>query len=115
MSIGVPFDVIMHTTLRDLSLYDEAHERKLKEDDYMNYIAGEYVFDALMVALGNMFSKKGTPIKSFTDVRKQPVLSEVIEHEEVVDEQTAYEKYRVQRMIDKLNWDLAKIYESKGE
>ena len=104
----------MHTTLRDLGLYDIAHERALKESDYMNYLAGEYMFDALMAALGNMFAKKGTQPKGFSDFRKNPILSDLGEEEEI-DEKTAYENYRAQRMIDKLNWDLAKIYESKGE
>lgn len=79
----------------------------------MNYIAGEYVFDALMAAFSNMFSKKGAKPKTFSDIRKNPILSNITEEE--VDEKTAYDNYRAQRMIDKLNWDLAKIYESKGE
>ena len=95
----------MSTTLRDLRLYDKAHEKALQEQDYMNYLAGEYVFDAVMAAIGNVFAKKGEKQKGFIDVRPKPILSEAVKEE--LDAKQAYDNYLAQRMIDKLNWDLA--------
>jgi len=111
----VAYDEFMWHSLRELQVYNEAHKLKIKEMDYLNYLTGEYVYDALVAALGGMFAKKGTKAPTYIEMREKPILDKIDEkQEEVVDEQTAYENWRMQRKIDKLNWDLAQIYAKKG-
>ena len=83
----------------------------------MNYLAGEYMFEAVTAAMTNMFPKKGTRGLTFSEIREKPILHDLDfeAQQEAIDQEKAYERYRVQRAIDKLNWDLAQIYEGKGE
>ena len=98
----------MDCTLWELQAFDRGHEQAIKERDTLNYIIGEYVYDAICAVMSNLTSKKGGSVITFGDVRKKPMLNDIVEHEEEEeDAQTAYENYIVQRKIDKLNWDLA--------
>lgn len=101
----------MDSTLWELQAFDRAHEIELKERDTLNYIVGEYVFDAMCAVMSNLAGKKGKSV-TYTDIRKNPMLNEIDKHEEELDAQAAYEAYIVQRKIDKLNWDLAHMDDS---
>lgn len=104
----------MRHTLRELRAYDDAHKLQVKEMDYMNYLLGEYVYEALSAALGGVFAKRGTKAPSYLEAREKPILDKIDkEPEKEVDPQTEYERWRMQRKIDKLNWDLAQIYANK--
>lgn len=96
----------MDSTLWELQAFDKAHELRLKEQDSLNYIVGEYVFDAICAVMSNLAGKKGNPV-TFGDIRKKPMLDGITEQKEEIDPKQAYEDYIVQRKIDKINWDLA--------
>lgn len=111
------YDEFMWHSLRELRAYDDAHKLQIKEQDFLNYLLGEYVYDALTAALSSAFAKKGSKAPTYLEVREKPILDKIDQKQEeveVVDEQTAYERWRTQRKIDKLNWDLAQIYANKG-
>ena len=112
--MGVLYDEFFRRTIRELKSYDDAHKLKLKEQDYMNYLMGEYVFDAVGAVVSGMFAKKGTQPKHYMDIRPKPIMEHIDEQKKIEDEKTAYERYRMQRQIDKLNWDLAQIYAKQG-
>ena len=112
--MGVPYKEFFSHTIRELRSYDDAHKLVLKEQDYMNYLMGVYVYDAFGAVLSGMFAKKGTQPKSFADIRPKPIMEHIDEQKKIEDEQTAFERWRMQRKIDKLNWDLAQIYAKKG-
>lgn len=112
--MGVPYDEFFRRTIRELQSYDDAHKLKLKEQDYMNYLMGEYVFEAVGAVASGMFAKKGSQPKQFTELCPKPILDHIDEQKQIEDEKTAYERYRMQRQIEKLNWDLAQIYAKKG-
>lgn len=98
--------MIMDSTLWELQAFDKAHELRLKEQDSLNYIVGEYVFDAMCAVMSNLSGKKGNTI-TYGDIRKKPMLDDIAKQEIEVDRETAYRNYAVQRKIDKLNWDIA--------
>lgn len=109
------YDEFMRHTLRELRAYDDAHKLQVKEQDYLNYLLGEYVYDAVSAALGGVFAKKNTKPPTYIELREKPLLDKLGEEpEKEVDPQTEYERWRMQRKIDKLNWDLAQIYAKKG-
>lgn len=112
--MGVPYKEFFNHSLRELKAYDDAHKLVLKEQDYMNYLMAEYFYEALGAVVSGMFAKKGTQPKQFIDIRPKPIMEHIDEEKKVEDEQAAYEKYRMQRQIDKLNWDLAQIYAKQG-
>jgi len=98
----------MDCTLWELQAFDRGHDKALKERDTLNYIIGEYMYDAMCAVMSNLSGKKGSAPVTYGDVRKKPVLDDIVQQEEEeVDPQRAYENYIVQRKIDKLNWDLA--------
>jgi hypothetical protein len=100
--------------MKELRLYDKAHEMKIEEQDHMNFLMGEYFFDAIAAALSNMGMKKGDKPLTYTDIRKEPILKTIDKKQQEIDEKQAYENYRVKRMIDKLNWDLAHMEQQGG-
>ena len=117
MSLGVPYKEFFSHTIRELKVYDDAHRLEIKERDFMNYVLGEYVFDAFSAIISGLFAKNKSDRLAYTDLRKEPVLSKIDEPPEPTEEdmQRAYEQYRMQRKIDKLNWDLAHMDMSRGK
>lgn len=74
MAIGVPLKEIYHTTLCELSAYNEAQRLKDEVKDMWCWYMGAYVHEAMSVTLANAFSSKGsTPIK----YRDKPFLKDV--------------------------------------
>lgn len=73
MAIGVPLKEIKHTTLSDLTFYDDAHKLKDEIKDMWCWYMGTYVKDALEVVLSNAFAEKGTPPIEY---RKKPFLQD---------------------------------------
>ena len=73
MAIGVTRSEIMHTTLVELRVYDEAHKLRTQLQDEMLYLSGIYTYEAVSTALSNAFRKKGSkPIP----YREHPIMEE---------------------------------------
>lgn len=112
----------MHSTIRELRIYDKAFERKQKITDFDNYLLGQYVFDAVSAALANAFSGKNKKAVSYQDVREKPLL-QIMEEErkeqngEMSDEE---KKARTEAMFRNLeimasNFRLAKAAKEREE
>ena len=105
----------MHSTLKDLKIYDIAHERKLKEIDQMNYLNGQYMFAAVSAAVGNLFRGKTKKAISYHDAVEQPLLMHMEEEkkEESGELSVDEKKRRTEALFHKLdimaaNWRLSK-------
>lgn len=59
--------------------------RKVKDED--QWLLGGYIFEAVTIAVGNMFKKKGQKAQSYFDVVKKPVLGSVQENGEMSEEE----------------------------
>lgn len=65
-----------HSTLNDLLDYDEAYQLRRKIDDEQAYFQGIYFYEAVSVALGNAFRKKGAKPIPYRD---KSILNEIEE------------------------------------
>ena len=99
---------------------DEGYNRRVEMEDRLNYYAGWYFFGAVTAALSNIMLDKGAKMHTPDEFIKEPVLQGVREKieadrpltdEEIVEQTKLYFR---QKAIDKLNYDLAKIYEKKA-
>ena len=50
-----------------MSAYDKVAEEREKERDYEMCRQGRYYYDALAIALGNVFRKKGTEVHDYME------------------------------------------------
>lgn len=60
MSMGVAHNEFWNITPRDLSDYSAAYNEQMKRLDYEAWLQGRYVYEAVAVAIGNAFRKKGS-------------------------------------------------------
>lgn len=60
MLMGVGHREFWELTPRDLSDYSAAYNEKIKRYDYEAWLQGRYIYEAVAVALGNAFRKKGS-------------------------------------------------------
>lgn len=74
MAIGVSKNEIYHSTVVSLRDYDEAYKIRRKLEDQRDYMMHIYFYDAVSVALGNAFRKKGS--KPY-ELRKQPFYADI--------------------------------------
>ncbi len=58
MSIGVPCDEFWHGDYTYLKYYEQAHAKKLEEQNTLAWIQGMYVYNAVGTALANAFGKR---------------------------------------------------------
>ena len=81
MAIGIGFNEFWHMTPRKVTLCQKAHEKVIEEKNFLAYVQGQYVVEALLATVGNMFSGKGS--KKFEYPNKPHDLFEkpVEEHE----------------------------------
>lgn len=76
LAIGVTKGEIMHSTIVELRVYDEAYKLKKRMQDEMMYLSGIYTYEAVSTALSNAFRKKGAKPAKYRD---KPLLEEIRE------------------------------------
>lgn len=81
MAIGASREDILHSTLKELKMYDKAFDEQRKIIDADQYLLGEYVFEGVSAALANMFRKRGQKAVTFQGVREKPLLQMVDEEQ----------------------------------
>lgn len=59
LAIGVPFEIFWSLNPRKLKPFYEAYRLRIKDQNQMFYIQGQYTLSALMATVGNLFLKKG--------------------------------------------------------
>ena len=81
MAIGIGFDEFWHMTPHKVMLCQKAHEKQLEEKNLLAYIQGQYVVEALLATVGNMFSGKGSNKFTYPDKPHELFAKPVEEHE----------------------------------
>lgn len=81
MAIGIGFDEFWRMTPHKVMLCQKAHEKQLEEKNLLAYIQGQYVVEALLATVGNMFSGKGAKKFSYPDKPHELFEKTVEEHE----------------------------------
>ena len=91
MAIGVSKAEFMKSCPVDLEPYDRAHRLQMKEQNFMLWLNGRYVSEAIMSTIGNSgwFKEKGTQPNEYP---KEPYL---------FGEKTALTEDEKQREVDK--------------
>ena len=71
LSIGVDLGSFWHLTPHDLFLiadgYNIALKRQIENDNYMAYLQGAYIMEALLATVGNMLSDKHSKKHEYPD------------------------------------------------
>lgn len=96
MALDVPRKEIMHSTLVDLRVYDEAHKLKVRMQDELLYLSGIYTYEAVSIALSNAFRKKGTKAAEYRD---KPLLEQ---NRELTPEEIKHKRIAFVEKLEKL-------------
>ena len=92
MSIGVPLKEIKHSTLSDLSFYDEAYIQKREMIDEMMWMNGMYTMEAIKIVVSGMFAKQGQTPEKYME---RPMLMEYRERNRVLTEEEKQEQIQM--------------------
>lgn len=79
MAIGVSYDEFWTLNPRKIKVLMEAYHLKRQIEDEKLWMLGEYVFDAVSIAMGNAFRKKGQKSKEYFELVKEPITKRVSE------------------------------------
>lgn len=86
MAIGIGFDEFWHMTPHKVMLCQKAHEKQLEEKNLLAYIQGQYVVEALLATVGNMFSGKGSNKFTYPD-KPHELFAKPVEERELTQEE----------------------------
>lgn len=89
MTIGVPLKEIKHSTLSDLSLYDDAYKQKREMIDEIMWMNGMYTLEAIRVVVSGIFAKQGQAAQQYRD---KPIMTEYRENNRVLTEEEKQEQ-----------------------
>ena len=79
MAMGVSYDEFWKLTPRSLKVIVAGYKLRRRVDDEKAWLLGNYIFDAVSIAMGNAFRKKGQKPKEYLQEIKQPFLSKIDE------------------------------------
>lgn len=79
MAMGVTYDEFWTLNPRKLNVIVEGHKLKRQVIDEQNWMLGDYVFDAVSIALGNAFRKKGVQPKEYFKEIPQPISRRILD------------------------------------
>ena len=107
LAIGLTKDEFFHSTPRILKAYDQAYKTKMREQDALNFMLGNYYFEAVSVALANAFRKKGAKP---TKYRELPYLEEqrrksgdLTEAEKIAETEKIFEQLEMMKRNFEMN------------
>lgn len=72
--MGMGYDEFWQMTPRKLKVYIEGFKLKRQIEDENSWLVGGYMFNAVTLALGNAFRKKGTNAEGYFEVFDKPFL-----------------------------------------
>lgn len=79
MAMGVSYEEFWRLTPRRVNVIVEAYKLKRHIEDEKAWLLGDYIFDAVSLALSNAFRKKGSKPKEYLEVVNQPILKRISE------------------------------------
>lgn len=75
MAMGISYEEFWHLNPRKINVIVEGYKLKRQVIDEQQWFLGDYVFDAVSLALGNAFRKKGTKPKEYFKEVDQSILN----------------------------------------
>lgn len=81
IAMGISYEEFWKLNLRSFNVIAKGYNLRKKEQDAMMWLQGGYIFDAVSLAVGNAFRKKGQRPKEYFKVLKEPFLSQSIKDE----------------------------------
>lgn len=105
LAMGISYDEFWQMNPRILNIHTEAHKKRLKEQDVMNWYQGQYYLSAIVTALDGCFNGKKakskyieTPIMSNEKFGKTEEEIQQMELEKLVAQEMAWmEKEKLRR------------------
>lgn len=77
MALGVSYDEFWTLNPRKIKVLMESYHLKRQIEDEKLWMLGGYVFDAVSIALGNAFRKKGQKSKEYFELVKEPITKRI--------------------------------------
>ncbi len=91
LAIGMPYDVFWNDDADMVEVYIKAHRRKQEILNHNAWLSGAYNYNAVSVAVSNLFKKKGaTP----SEYLKEPIQLYKDEKKELSDAEKLYNKFK---------------------
>ncbi len=87
MAIGISYNEFWTLNPRKIKVIVEGYrlQRQVRDEEY--WMLGGYIFDAVSLAMGNSFRKKGQKPKEYFEIIKEPILKrETEKNSEVMSE-----------------------------
>lgn len=81
IAMGISYEEFWKLNPRSFNVIAKGYNLWKKEQDAMMWLQGGYIFDAVSLAVGNAFRKKGQRPKEYFKVLKEPFLSQSIKDE----------------------------------
>lgn len=79
MALGVSYDEFWTLNPRKIKVMMESYHLKRQIEDEKLWMLGEYVFDAVSIAIDNAFRKKGQKSKEYFELVKEPITKRISE------------------------------------
>lgn len=92
----------MNSCPKELEPYDKAHEKRIEEQDYLQYLWwGHYGVSAMSVAIEHCFSKN-----SRSEFMKEPLLASIHMNTQMTEEekQREVDKFFAAEKARRINW-----------
>lgn len=82
LAMGITYEYFWELNPRKLTPIAEGYKLRKKALDEQQWLLGGYIFEAVSLAMGNAFRKKGSKAKSYFDELKKPLFSDIDKRDE---------------------------------
>ena len=107
LAMGISYNDFWDMNPRIMNIHIAGHKRKLEYDNYVAYLGGIYVREALLCTVGNMFSKKGAkPIEYPKE--PYPVTQEAIKDRDEREIEAQRQAFWANLQVMQTNFELSK-------
>lgn len=92
MAMGMSYHEFWHGDYTQWKYWEEMHQRRLNEKNELLWLQGAYYYDAVSVALANIFSSKG---KAQAKYMEEPIrITPMTEEEQEAEKKKQVEQFR---------------------
>ena len=114
MAMGISYEEFWKLNPRKINVIVEGYKLKRKVEDEKSWLLGEYVFDAVSLAIGNALRKKGVKPKEYFETVKEPLLQRLSEETDENNLSETEKKVKTELLFKNLEIMAANFRLTKG-
>lgn len=101
LAIGVTYERFMDSCPKELEPFEKAHEIKIEEQDYMNWLSNQYTLSAVQVAVERCLAGR----KANLEYIEKPILNQIRKENLTEDEkQREVDLFFARENARRVNW-----------